>query len=76
METPVTCHGGFVGGEGLVDDLAFVGAVQRVGEVDAERRAGKIGMDAAADFFVRREADADGAVGDVGGFAASSAPGS
>ena len=55
---------GRVGREGLVDDLAQVRAVQRVGEVGLEI-ARQVGMHAAADLLVGREADADRAVRQV-----------
>ncbi len=47
-----------VGRKGLVDDLAQMRAVERVGEVGLEI-ARQVGMHAAADLLVRREADAN-----------------
>ena len=52
---------GAVGREGLVDDLAQVRAVERVGEVGLQVGR-QVGMHAAADLLVGREADADRAV--------------
>ena len=45
-----------VGREGLVDDLAQLGAVQRVGDGGVQVLR-QVGVDAAADLLVRREAD-------------------
>ncbi|MEZ5865542.1 MAG: hypothetical protein R3D25_16290 [Geminicoccaceae bacterium] len=50
--------------EGLVDDLAPLGTVQRVGDNGAQIR-GQVGMDAAADLLVRREAEPHRPVRDV-----------
>jgi hypothetical protein len=56
--------GGAVGREGLVLDIAGGLAVDRVGEIGAELF--DVGLvDAAADFFVRREQNLDGAMFDL-----------
>jgi hypothetical protein len=58
-------HHGLVGRERLVDDLADLPAVERVGDVGLEVLR-HVGVHAAAYLLVRSEADADGAVRDVG----------
>ena len=57
--------GGAVGGKGLVLDIARAFAVHRVGEIGAELFQVRL-VDAAADLFVGREQDLDGAVLDLG----------
>ena len=56
--------GGAVGGKRLVFDVAGGFAVHRIGEVGAELFQVDL-VDAAADLFVRREQDLDGAVLDL-----------
>ena len=51
--------------ERLVDDLAELGAIERIGDVSLQVLA-QIAMDAAADLFVRREADPDRPVRKIG----------
>ena len=51
--------------ERLVDDLAQLGAVQRVGDVGLQV-VRQIGVDAAPDLLIRREADPHRPVGEVG----------
>ncbi len=55
-------HRRLVGRERLVDDLAPLGAVQRIREPGVQVLR-QIGMDAAADLFIRREGDANRTVG-------------
>ena len=66
-------HDRLVRRERLVDDLAELGAVQRVGDVGLQV-VRQIGVDAAADLLVRREADPDRAVGEVRVAAAGGGP--
>ena len=56
--------GGAVGGKRLVLDISGGFAVHRIGEVGAELFQVDL-VDAAADLFVRREQDLDGAVLDL-----------
>ena len=57
-------HRRLVGGEGLIDDLAQVGAVERVGKRRAQVGR-QILVDAAPDLFVGREGDTQLAVGQL-----------
>ena len=50
-------YGGAVGREGLIDDLAQLAAIEGVGKIGGQI-LGQVGMDAATDLFVGREADA------------------
>jgi hypothetical protein len=54
-----------VGGEALHLDLATAAAVERVGELRAEARDVEM-LRAAPDFLVRREAEPDGPVRNLG----------
>ena len=53
-----------IGGEGLIFDLAGAFAVDRIGELGAEFFQVRL-VDAAADLFIGREQDLDGAVLDL-----------
>ena len=56
-----------IGGEGLIDNLACVIAIESIGEIDAEI-GGEFGVDTAPDLFVGGEGDADIGARQVGVF--------